>query len=148
MFFSGQKLLPVSLRKAQKTINSIKYGMLHSPRLNSVVMIGCGLFSVVADVSDVKFVSNEPVNGFVSDFTFTGVVLTSQLTGHARNNNNISKYDRKNAMLQPHLATLNKLTTVTSIAPKHRSTQRPANDEPKHVANCVDSVASHSHFRR
>jgi len=71
-----------------------KCSILYSPRLNSVVIIGCELLSVVGDVvNDVKFVSNAPVNGLVSDLTVTDVVLTLPSTVNTRNGNTISKYN-------------------------------------------------------
>jgi len=98
-------------------------------------MTGCELLSVVGRVvSDVKFVSKAPVNGLVSDFTVTGVVLTLSSTDNARNNNAISKYGRNKAMTQSYnLQTPNslhhaheprksKMTSVTRITPMRRST--------------------------
>jgi len=74
--------------------NDNKCSILYLPRLNSVVIIGCELLSVVGDVvNDVKFVSNAPVNGLVSDFIVTDVVLTSPSAVNTRNGNTTSKHN-------------------------------------------------------
>jgi len=62
-------------------------------------MTGCELLSlvgrVVCVVGDVNFVSNGPVNGLVSDFMVTGVVLiTLPSTDNTRESNTIIKYNR------------------------------------------------------
>lgn len=69
--------------------------------MNSVVITGSELLAVVGRVvSNVTFANKSPVNGLVSDFTITGVVLTLPSTDDARNVNTISKYNRKKAMIQ------------------------------------------------
>jgi len=50
-------------------------------------------------VSDVKFVSNAPFNGLISDFAVTGVLLTLSSTDSDRNVNATNEYNRKTAMI-------------------------------------------------
>jgi len=126
-----------------------KYSILYWPRLNSVVITGCELLSVVEDVvNDVKFVSNGPVNGLVSDFTVTGVVLTLPSTVNTRNSNTISKYKRTNAMTQLcHLENLTRFSNSSDVShvnsanalPSRRKHRRRRWHVPKHI-KCVDSV--------